>query len=163
MKRKRRISARLDKEFSSIAPKEKRREKAKDQDKSCSMTKLKTNTMIDDTFPNDESDILILKFQLDDIRQEKEQSKGKWNEDSPPDFFVALENFEWDIRNVVQCIEDSRIAQSIAQAVDSDAALLRDFALEERQARYDHDMALKLRGEFLKTFKSTKKIKYIHY
>ncbi|POS87159.1 hypothetical protein EPUL_003521 [Erysiphe pulchra] len=91
----------------------------------------------------DDFDISILKFQLEDI-QEK-QFKGKWNEKNPPDFFVALEKFESDIKNILQSIEDAKIAQSIARAVDLDAALIGEFTTEERQARHDHEIALQLR------------------
>lgn len=101
---------------------------------------------------DDDGGILALKLQLEDIQEKQEQLKGKWNEKSPPDFFVALEKYESDIRNILQCIEDATIAKSIARAVDLDAALIRELTTEERLARHDREIALKLRGEFSHNF-----------
>ncbi|RKF63289.1 hypothetical protein OnM2_026005 [Erysiphe neolycopersici] len=94
---------------------------------------------------DDDSDILVLKLHLEDIKERQEQLKGKWNEKNPPDFFVALDKYESDIKNSLICIEDAKIAQSIARAVDLDADLIREFTTEECQARHDHEMALRLR------------------
>jgi len=50
-------------------------------------------------------------------------------------------DFETELKKAIKLVEDLRIAHSIAQAVDLDAAALRQVNTEESQAHPDPDLA----------------------
>lgn len=91
---------------------------------------------------DDESFALAL--QLEEIEAQRELQSGKWIEDSPPDYVLAFDDLEAEIRKAVLMIEDLKFAHSIAKAIDSDALAIEDSWAEETQAVQDRDFALSL-------------------
>jgi len=94
-----------------------------------------------------DDDIYALNLQLEEIEAQRERQTGKWREDSPPDYALAFLDFETELKKAIQLVEDLRIAHSIAQAVDLDAAAIRQVNTEESQAHQDRNIALKLQDD----------------
>ena len=91
-----------------------------------------------------DDDIFAITLQLEEIEAQRERETGKWRADSPPDYALSFLDFETELEKALQLIEDSKIAHSIAQAVDTDAATLENVTLEEQQAHRDRNIALSL-------------------
>ncbi|KAI0997992.1 hypothetical protein K3495_g10199 [Podosphaera aphanis] len=89
-----------------------------------------------------DDDIFALSLQLEEIETQHLVRKGKWSETSPPDTVVALLDFEKELVNAIQRIEDKKRAHSIAKAVEDDAAILQLLNNEEVQASRDRQIAL---------------------
>lgn len=92
--------------------------------------------------PNDE--ILALKLQLEEIDVQRETQSGKWPENSPPDFELAVRDFETELRKGLCCLQDGRFAQSMDQALDADGAAIEVIRSEEDQAQRDREFALRM-------------------
>ncbi|TAQ85234.1 hypothetical protein B7494_g6438 [Chlorociboria aeruginascens] len=91
---------------------------------------------------DDES--LALALQLEEIEAQRELQSGKWTEDNPPDYVLAFDDFEAEMKKAIFMIEDLKFAHSIAKAVNSDALAIEDSRAEETQAVQDRDFALSL-------------------
>lgn len=82
-----------------------------------------------------------LELQLQDIETQRQSHSGKWAEGSPPDYALAFEDFEAEVNKAILLIQDIRLAHSIAEAVDSDAAIIAQLAIEEERAAKDREIA----------------------
>jgi hypothetical protein len=91
---------------------------------------------------DDES--LALQLQLEEIAAQRELQTGKWREDSPPDFALAFDDFEAELKQAITLVEDLKFAYSIAKAVDSDGLAIEESMVEETQAVRDRGFALSL-------------------
>lgn len=85
-----------------------------------------------------------LELQREEIEAQRELQSGKWTKDSPPDFALALDDFEAELRKATVLVEDLKFAHSIAKAVDSDAVAIEESRIEEIQSVQDRDFALSL-------------------
>jgi hypothetical protein len=85
---------------------------------------------------------LALQLQLEEIDSQLERQSGKWAEDSPPDFALAFNDFEAELKWAIVLVEDLKFAHSIAIAVDSDAVAIEELRVEETQSVQDRDFAL---------------------
>ncbi|KAK3171715.1 hypothetical protein OEA41_003799 [Lepraria neglecta] len=85
-----------------------------------------------------------LQLQLEEIEAQRELQSGKWTEDSPPDFALAFDDFEAELKKAIVLVEDQKFAHSIAKAVDSDAVVIEESRVEETQSVQDRDFALSL-------------------
>ncbi|RKF53719.1 putative ibr finger domain-containing protein [Golovinomyces cichoracearum] len=105
-------------------------------------------------------EIYVLQLELEEIQEYHERSKGKWNENNAPDSHVALVEYEFELKSALMCLEDARIAHSIAQAIYSDAPMIRQIENEEYQSQQDRNYALQieLHGEIPEIQTSAKKI-----
>ncbi|TVY52928.1 hypothetical protein LCER1_G007071 [Lachnellula cervina] len=97
-----------------------------------------------DPFLQFDDQSFALQLQLEEIEAQRELQSGKWREDSPPDFALALDNFEAELKKAIVLVEDLKFAHSIAKAVDSDAAAIEELRVEETQSVQDRDFALSL-------------------
>ncbi len=88
-----------------------------------------------------------LQLQLEEIDAQRELSSGKWTEGSPPDFALAFDDFEAELRKAIVLVEDLKFAHSIAKAVDSDAVAIKESRVEETQSVQDRGFALSLNEE----------------
>jgi hypothetical protein len=82
-----------------------------------------------------------LQLQLQEIETQRQSYSGKWVEGSPPDYALAFENFEVEVNKAILLIQDIRLVHSIAEAVDSDAAIMDHLAVEEELAAKDREIA----------------------
>lgn len=85
-----------------------------------------------------------LQLQCEEIEAQRELQSGKWTEDSPPDYALAFDDFEAELKKATILIEDLKFAHSIAKAVDSDAVVIEESRVEETQSVQDRDFALSL-------------------
>ncbi|TQS36985.1 hypothetical protein Golomagni_02554 [Golovinomyces magnicellulatus] len=91
-----------------------------------------------------ENEIYVLQLELEGIQEYRERSKAKWNESDVPDSYAALMEYEVEIKSALICLEDARIAHSIAQAIYSDATIIGQIEDEEHQFQQDRNYALQL-------------------
>ncbi|RDW75927.1 hypothetical protein BP5796_06748 [Coleophoma crateriformis] len=91
---------------------------------------------------NDES--FALKLQLEEIEAQRELQSGKWTENNPPDFALAFDDFEAELKKALCLVEDLKFAHSIAKAVDSDAVAIKESMVEEAQSVQDRGFAISL-------------------
>lgn len=82
-----------------------------------------------------------LQLQLEEIEAQRELQTGKWNEDDPPDFVLAFDDFEAELQRAILSVGDMKLAHSIASAVDSDAAIIGELMAEETQSIGDRAFA----------------------
>lgn len=85
-----------------------------------------------------------LQLQCEEIEAQRELQSGKWTEDSRPDYALAFDNFEAELKKATILVEDLKFAHSIAKAVDSDAVAIEESRVEETQSVQDRDFALSL-------------------
>ena len=85
-----------------------------------------------------------LQLQLEEIEAQRELQSGKWAEDSPPDFALAFDDFEADLKKAIVLVEDLKFAHSITKAIDSNAVVIEESRVEETQSVQDRDFALSL-------------------
>ena len=88
-----------------------------------------------------------LQFQLQEIEAERSLRSGKWPEDSPPDYTLAFDAFEAELKTALAVVQDLKIAHSIATAIDSDAVVLQELRADEEQSAQDRELALSLNDE----------------
>ncbi len=62
-----------------------------------------------------------LQLRREEIEAQRELQSGRWTKDSPPDFALAFDDFEAELRKATVLVEDLKFARSIAKAVDADA------------------------------------------
>lgn len=91
-----------------------------------------------------DNESFALALQLEEIEAQRELQSGKWTENNPPDFALAFNDFETQLKKMIFEIEDLKFAHSIARAVDSDALVIEESRAEETQAVQDRDFALSL-------------------
>ncbi|KAJ5051030.1 uncharacterized protein L3040_002895 [Drepanopeziza brunnea f. sp. 'multigermtubi'] len=97
-----------------------------------------------DPFLQLEHEGFALQLQLEEIEAQRELQSGKWTEDNPPDFSVAFDNFEAELKKALLIVEDLKFAHSIARAVDSDEVAIEESRAEETQSIQDRDFARSL-------------------
>ncbi|KAM3064618.1 hypothetical protein ACMFMF_011894, partial [Clarireedia jacksonii] len=85
-----------------------------------------------------------LKLQLQEVKAHRGLQSGKWTEHSPPDFALAFDDFEAELKRTIVLVEDLKLAHSIAKAVDSDSVAIERSKVEETQSLQDRDFALSL-------------------
>ncbi|KAJ2894594.1 hypothetical protein MKZ38_007392 [Zalerion maritima] len=95
-----------------------------------------------------ETRILVLQLQLQDVRIQLETSsaKGKYPAGSPPDAQCALREYERELVAVLNCVGDTRMAESISGAVAADGDAIAEASQEEDIACRDRAEALRLGG-----------------
>ncbi|KFY79130.1 hypothetical protein V499_01849 [Pseudogymnoascus sp. VKM F-103] len=94
----------------------------------------------------------VLRVKLDGIARHRFPSRGLGiiaerelkTEDSPPDFALAFNGFEADLKRAIVLVEDLKFAHRIAKAVDSDLVAIKESRVEETQSIYDRNFALSL-------------------
>ncbi|MCJ1335955.1 hypothetical protein MMC09_001229 [Bachmanniomyces sp. S44760] len=86
-------------------------------------------------------------LQLQEVELQVGLLKGKENEGNPPDFELSLFNFQTELLDFLTFLEDERIAQSLARAVEDDALLIRQAVQEEHRARNDRTIAFRMTSE----------------
>jgi hypothetical protein len=84
---------------------------------------------------------LILRLQLEDIREMKNSGKGKGREGELSDAEFAMQIYLEEINRANLLNSDKRMAQSIASAITTDGALVNQNAEEEAQAARDRQYA----------------------
>ncbi|KAI9047423.1 hypothetical protein LZ554_008867 [Drepanopeziza brunnea f. sp. 'monogermtubi'] len=94
---------------------------------------------------DDES--FALQLQLEEIEAQRELQSGKWTEGNPPDFSVAFDNFEAELKKTLLLLEDLKFAHSIARAVASDEVAIEESRAEETQSIQDRVFAQSLNGD----------------
>jgi hypothetical protein len=67
-------------------------------------------------------------LQLREVELQVSLLKGKETEGNPPDFELCLSNFQTELLDFLTFLEDERIAQSMAKAVEDDALLIGQVA-----------------------------------
>ena len=97
-----------------------------------------------DPFLQFDDESFALQLQLEEIEAQRELQSGKWTEDSPPDFAVAFDDFEAELKKALLLVEDLKFSHSIAKAVASDAVAIEESRVEETQSVQDRDFALSL-------------------
>jgi hypothetical protein len=95
-----------------------------------------------DPFLQFDDESFALELQLKEIAAQRELQTGKWTEDSPPDFVLAFDDFETELKKALLVVEDLKFAHSIAKAVASDAVAIEESRVEEMQSVHDRDFAL---------------------
>lgn len=91
------------------------------------------------------NDILVaLSLQLEDLELVGKQDKGKYVSGKPSAHIIAINEYRAEIDRHKQVLEDLKLAQSIAQAVYTDAPLLSELTRQDIQAYEDRNYALQL-------------------
>lgn len=97
-----------------------------------------------DPFLQFDDESFALELQLKEIAAQRELQSGKWTEDNPPDFALAFDDFEAELKKALLLIDNVKFAHSIVKAVDSDALAIEESRVEETQSVQDRDFALSL-------------------
>ena len=91
---------------------------------------------------DDES--FALQLQLQETEAQRELQSGKWPEDRPPDSVLAFDDFQAELKKAILLVEDLKLAHSIAETVDSDAAAIEVSRVPETQSVQDQQSVLSL-------------------
>lgn len=86
-----------------------------------------------DPFARFDAESFALKLQLEEIEAQRERQTGKWIENNPPDFVLAFDSFEAELKKAISLLEDLKFAHSVAKAVDSDGMAIEASRVEETQ------------------------------
>ena len=97
-----------------------------------------------DPFPQLDDLGFALQLQREEIEAQRKLQSGKWTEGCPPDYVLAFDDFEAELKKATILVGDLKFAHSIAKAVDSDAVAIEESTLEETQSVQDRDFALSL-------------------
>lgn len=97
-----------------------------------------------DPFLQFDDESFALDLQLKEIAAQRELQSGKWTEDNPPDYVLAFDDFETELKKALLVVEDLKFAHSIAKAVDSDAVAIEESRVEETQSVHDRNFAISL-------------------
>lgn len=89
-----------------------------------------------------DDEMVALTFQLEEIGIFSENAKGKYAADSPPDFEVAYQSFQAELKELQAFFEDRKLAQSIGAAVYSDGPTIGELTAQEVQSHDDHQVAV---------------------
>ncbi|BGO90049.1 hypothetical protein JCM10020v2_001684 [Rhodotorula toruloides] len=89
--------------------------------------------------------VLILELQKADIAQLSAARKGKST--SPNQEEVAFDVYHEELARLARLYDDDNIAHSIAAAIATDTPILEALLEEERLAREDHELALRLAAD----------------
>lgn len=92
-----------------------------------------------------DGDIYALSAQLQEVYSGGDR-KEKYPEDKPSDYVLASRDFEAELERCILLLQDQRFAQSIAEAVETDAVALEQITAQEEQACRDRDFALRYSG-----------------
>ncbi|PFH61482.1 hypothetical protein XA68_17207 [Ophiocordyceps unilateralis] len=93
---------------------------------------------------DEESLILILQLQKEDIEHLKSNAKGKQPEGETCDFDLAVSMYQDSLEAISTQLHDRLMCKSIARAIGSDAAMIQACASQEAQAVQDRAIALDL-------------------
>jgi hypothetical protein len=97
---------------------------------------------------DDES--LALKLQLEEVEAQRERQTEKWTEGNPPDFALAFDNYEAELKTLATLVEDMELAHSMTYTMETDATAIEELRLQETQSIEDRQVALSLNeGEAL--------------
>ncbi|RDW81178.1 BRcat and Rcat domain-containing protein [Aspergillus mulundensis] len=90
-----------------------------------------------------DDEIEALTQQLEEIRFYRENDKGKWRADDLPDNELGISAFLEEVTTSLGVLGDLRLAQSFANAVESDAQAIKAITEEEIQAEEDRRLAMR--------------------
>lgn len=93
---------------------------------------------------DDASVMLALQLQREDLDLWERSRKGKQRAGETTDSDLALEICRHELEAATTQVSDHSFALSIARAIRTDAELIRDMQVTERQATRDRDFALRL-------------------
>jgi hypothetical protein len=94
-----------------------------------------------------EDEMVALTLQLDEINIREESAKGKHRADDVPDLELAYSSYSTDIKARLAFLKDSRLAHSMATAVNRDARAIALAIESEEQARQDRHYATRLSNQ----------------
>ncbi|EXJ95809.1 hypothetical protein A1O1_00933 [Capronia coronata CBS 617.96] len=97
-------------------------------------------------YPDRETVELLLNLQLEDVQDLRNHSKDKNHGEDLNDSQLALSFLEQDLECIRSIISDRFLAQSVAQAVQSDGPLIANVVREEEVACEDHTLAHRMNG-----------------
>ncbi|ESZ90475.1 ariadne RING finger [Sclerotinia borealis F-4128] len=66
-----------------------------------------------DSFLQFDDDVFALELQLEEIEAQRELQSGKWTVDKPPDFALAFDDFEAELKKALLLVDDLKFAHSI--------------------------------------------------
>ncbi|KAH7309167.1 hypothetical protein B0I35DRAFT_463992 [Stachybotrys elegans] len=87
---------------------------------------------------------MAIQLQLQDIEDQRSLQSGKWAENNPPDFIVALNDLALQLEKALTLLADVKLAQSIGQAVECDGEAIEEAEAEEVQCSRDRELAFEL-------------------
>ncbi|KAL4908967.1 hypothetical protein BDW74DRAFT_75581 [Aspergillus multicolor] len=94
-----------------------------------------------------DDEIEALTQQLEEIRCYRENDKGKWRADDLPDNELGISAFLEEVTTSLGVLGDLKLAQSIANAVESDAQAVTAITEEEIQVEEDRRLAMRYSAE----------------
>lgn len=104
-------------------------------------------TQIEPPPQNDlEEQIAALQQQLREVGNFGNSRKRKHAESSPPDDELAYAIFEAEVNSQIQLLSDAKLAHSIAQAVEADAAIIAELTSDDAQFQEDRRLAFQMDG-----------------
>lgn len=93
-----------------------------------------------------EDEMLAMQLQLEEINNQQDH-KGKVRADRVPDLQLAFIAFQAEVRRHIQFLNDVKLANSIAFAVDRDGRVIAELAQEEAREEQDRRLAMEMSGE----------------
>ena len=90
--------------------------------------------------------IIALQLQLEDLEEFRRSRKGKGVEGDVNDEDLALDAYRAEVEAMYNLLHDSRVAQSIARAVETDAEVISIAREDEARATRDRQLACTLGG-----------------
>ena len=94
----------------------------------------------------DDDEMMAIAMQIDEIYTLKEQGKGKDPVNRPSDTTMAMQSFQTELEMYNCCLNDQKLARSMAQAVHTDGSVIADMMYQDLQSTRDRQMALQLSG-----------------
>ena len=91
---------------------------------------------------DDESSAISL--QLEEFQYREDTKRAKYSAQGVPDLELAYAAYLQDMENQLAFLKDAKLAHSIANAVDTDAAEISSISHAETQAQEDHEYAMRL-------------------
>ncbi|KAF2796595.1 hypothetical protein K505DRAFT_400921 [Melanomma pulvis-pyrius CBS 109.77] len=91
-----------------------------------------------------DDEITALSLQIEEINYRDETRKGKYPVHDIPDLEVAYTNYLSEIEKHLTFLNDVKLAHSIAQAIDSDAPVIKELMQGESQAQEDRRLAVQM-------------------
>ncbi|RKF63286.1 hypothetical protein OnM2_026002 [Erysiphe neolycopersici] len=110
--------------------------------------------MVDRSFSFGEINTSALKIQLNKVREELRQISSKLDENEPPDFFMALLNYETELSDIIKSVEDSNSSH-----IENDFNVndTKNIVIGKSQVEQDYEMAILLSGRFSYSVKVVEK------
>lgn len=95
-------------------------------------------------FIDDATANLMVQLQCQDLVQMQDASKGKRRENDTSDSDVAMQMMQQELEQLKIAVSDRSMSRSLAQAVITDAEVLRDMAVKDGLAGNDRVLAQRL-------------------